>query len=203
MNTRDSIRWHPQVTVARYSPGQTAWALRWLLGRPYRSLDGDLLRRLFPGGPEDGFARDEGNSMTAAGLANVAALVAGAGGWPLDAGSAAIGVGSDGGTPFDDAQDRLGAGPGASSWYQPMDPGYPRLAAPALIEGQATFPAAEANWTWAEWCWAVGAGDTAAGPVLAEAFAGPVIMLNRKVPAVPLGSKDSAAWVFVSTVRFR
>ena len=218
-SSAESIKWYPRVWVERYSTDQTAWA-RYRLGAGGPPLHGDVLRRMFPSGPEDGIARDEGNSMVNGGLTNVINLLTGTApsgnhSRPLSlglgggaAGSAVVGVGSDGTTAFAGAQAHLAnaTGEGASnSWYQSMDVGYPTLTTPATINGQSTFQAGDANFLWAEWCWAAGAGAPTAGAVLANVYAtaGSVVMMNRKIPTNPLGSKQSgAAWVFNTSVSF-
>lgn len=231
---RDSIRWYPTVTVEKYSPDQAAWAQRKLeselswgrhllvefLGIRVPRLHGDWLRRVFPGGPEDGYAYDEGNSMVNGGLTNLINLLtgaapSGAAGRPLTlasgggaAGAPCIGVGIDGATGFVATQTHLSnaGGEGAgNSWYQSMDATYPTLTLPATINGQSTFAAGNANFTWLEWCWASGAGVPTAGPVLSSVYAtgGSAAMLNRKIPAGGLGQKmPGAAWVFATTVVF-
>jgi len=211
----EGVRWYPRVRVERYSPAQTAWAM----GRLGPVLHGDRLRQLFHE-PEDGIVLDEGNSMVNGGLTNIINLLTGTapsgnhsrvlslglGGGA--AGSAVVGVGSDGTTAFAAAQAHLAnaSGEGAgNSWYQSMDVGYPTLTTPATINGQSTFQAGDANFLWAEWCWAAGAGVPTAGAVLANVYAtaGSVVMMNRKIPASPLGSKQSgAAWVFSTSVTF-
>lgn len=230
----DSIRWYPVVTVEKYSPDQAAWATRrlhdelsWgrrllvdILGVRVPQLHGDWLRQVFPGGPEDGYARDEGNSMVNGGLTNLINLLTGAApsgsaGRPLTlasgggaAGSPLIGVGTDAATGFAVTQAHLAnaSGEGAgNSWYQSMDATYPTLTTPATINGQSTFAPGNANFTWYEWCWASGAGAPTAGPVLSAVYAtaGSAAMLNRKVPAGGLGQKmPGAAWVFATTVVF-
>jgi hypothetical protein len=215
--TREGIRWYPRVTVARYSIEQTRWAQRHLF---VRRLHGDVLRKLFPSGPEDGYARDEGNQMVNGGLTNLINLVtgatpAGSNGRPFSlgvggglAGSACIGVGTDTATAFALTQTHLAnaSGEGSSnSWYQSMDTGYPTLSTPATINGQSTFQAGNANFIWGEWCWVSGAGIPTAGAVLASVYAtaGSGAMWNRKIPAGTLGTKASgAAWVFQTTVAF-
>jgi hypothetical protein len=176
----DSIRWHPRVTVERYSPEQAAWAERWLAAarawghkREIRAtglltdvLHGDLLRELFPHGPEDGLAYDEGNQMVNGGLTNLINLVtgtspSGTNSRPLTlgsgggaAGSPCVGVGTDGSTAFSVTQTHLANATGegsANSYYQTMDAGYPTLTTPATINGQSTFAPSAASFTWAEW----------------------------------------------------
>jgi hypothetical protein len=214
---RDSIRWYPRVTVARYSAEQTWWAQR-RLGKLH--LHGDVLRKLFPRGPEDGYALDEGNSMVNGGLTNLISLLtgstpSGSAGRPLSlglgggaSGSACIGVGTDGTTAFAATQTHLANASGESgthSWYQSMDTGYPTLTTPGTINGQSTFQAGDANFAWNEWCFLSGAGVPTAGATLASVYAtaGSGAMLNRKIPAGGLGMKASgAAWVFACSVVF-
>lgn len=211
----DGIRWYPRVRVARYSPEQTAWAT----GRLGPVLHGDQLRALFAE-PEDGFAFDEGNNMVNGGLTNLINLLtgatpSGATGRPLSlglgggaAGSACVGVGTDVTTAFAATQAHLAnaTGEGSSnSWYQSMDAGYPTLTSPNVINGQSTFQAGNANFVWGEWCYVSGAGVPTAGAVLGSVYAtgGSGAMMNRKIPASPLGSKMAgAAWVFQTTVTF-
>lgn len=213
--TREGIKWYPRVTVARYSIEQTAWATC----RLGPALHGDQLRLLFRE-PEDGFAFDEGNSMVNGGLANLVNLLTGAApaaatGRPLSlgvggglAGAACVGVGTDGTTLFAAAQTHLANATGegtANSWYQSMDTGYPTLTLPNVINGQSTFQAGNANFSWLEWCYVTGAGVPTAGAVLGSVYAtaGSGAMMNRKIPASGLGGKMAgAAWVFQTTVTF-
>jgi hypothetical protein len=214
-STDEGIKWYPRVRVARYSVRQTRFAQ----ARHGPVLHGDLLRELFAE-PEDGWALDEGNSMVNGGLTNLISLLtgaapSGAAGRPLTlgaggaaAGSACVGVGTDGTTTFSAAQAHLAnaTGEGAlHSFYQSMDSGYPTLTTPAQINGQSTFQPGDANFDWFEWCWATGAGVPTPGPVLASVYAtaGSAAMLNRKIPPSGLGSKKAgAAWVFQTTVNF-
>jgi hypothetical protein len=235
VRSREGIKWYPVVRVEKYSPDQTQWALEhldemWRYERPVRTrsgllvgpgiLHGDWLREVFPGGPEDGVAVDEGNQMVNGGLTNLinlltGAAASGAAGRPLTlgggggaAGSACVGVGVDGTTAFAVGQTHLANSVGegaAASWYQSMDTGYPTLTVPATINGQSTFQAGVANFAWNEWCWISGAGVPTAGTTLAGVYAtsGSGAMLNRKVPSGGLGSKSTgASWVFATTVTF-
>jgi hypothetical protein len=199
----ESIRWYPRVRVERYSIDQTWWA-QCRLGK--RHLHGDVLRKLFTG-PEDGYAFDEGNQMTDGGLTNITSLVTGRRGLPLIPGRMVIGLGTDGTTPFDGSQSTLAAATGEgpeSSWYQPMDVGYPELIARRVISGQATIAGDVANWPWLEWCWVVGEAAPSPGSLLPAVYeAGAALMLNRKIPENGLGAKQQgAAWVFQATVSF-
>jgi hypothetical protein len=216
-DTREAIRWYPRVRICRYSIDQTRWALRHL---DTEVLHGDHLAMLFPRGPEDGYAFDEGNQMVNGGLTNLINLLTGAtpsgnAGRPLSlglgggaAGSAVVGVGTDGTTAFSVAQTHLANATGegsANSYYQSMDSGYPTLTTPAQINGQSTFQAVNANFSWLEWCWAAGAGVPTAGPVFSGVYgtSGSGVMMNRKIPPSGLGQKMAgAAWVFQTSVTF-
>lgn len=196
---RESVRWYPRSRIDKYSAGQVAWARRHFVV-PW--LSGELLRWVFRE-PEDGIVTDEGNGVTAAGLANLALVMTGAG-YPLAAGRVSFGVGSDA-TAFHREQVRLsnaaGEEPGRS-WYRPMDQGYPASVRPGVIEGQATFTESEACFDWHEWCWGT-------GPLLPEphhslrgAYAGEQpVMVNRKASQQGYGEKlAGVAWVFRTEV---
>jgi hypothetical protein len=203
---RDEITWHPKIVVEKYSPAQTRWAVRRL---GVSRLHGAQLHALFRA-PEDGCATDEGNRLTEAGLANIAALVAGE---PyarsLSLGRVCFGVGTDAATPPSGVLQHLANLTGETadtSFYLPMDTGYPELDGSVVLTGQATFQAAEANFSWREWCWATGGGKLRAGPVLGEVFSqvGSAIMMNRKVPEGGLGVKEpGGSWVFRTEINFR
>jgi hypothetical protein len=228
-SSHDSIRWYPRVTVEKYSIDQTRWAENRLAeyaaaGRrpfvytphlgsiPVQELHGDWLRAIFPNGPEDGIAVDEGNLLTNAGLTNLINLLTGATGTAINplrtggsSGAAVVGVGSSS-TAATTSDTALGGnGSTTTAYYQSMDASYPSLTTPATINGQSTFATGNANFAWNEWCWATGAGTVTAGGTLASVYAtaGSVAMLNHKVPAGGLGTKAAgASWVFSTTVTF-
>jgi hypothetical protein len=203
--------------VEKYSPDQTAWArarleaeLGWgrrvlvrALGIAVPVLHGDWLRELFAE-PECGIARDEGNRVTEAGLANLALLLTG-GGHPLAPGRTVFGVGTDGETPPSDGHVHLANAPGEGhgrSWYRPMDAGFP-VPDGAALAGQATFSEREANFGWREWCWASGVPGPEPGPVLRSCFDGEHAMLNRRAPEAGFGLKEpGVAWVFRTEITF-
>jgi hypothetical protein len=198
-DARETLRWYPRVMIEKYSPGQVEW-VRW--HRPGEVLSGEVFRSLCPR-PEDGYVYDEGNGVTAAGLANLALVLTGAG-HPLAAGQVCFGVGSDP-VAFDSEQvhlsGALGEEPGRS-WYRPMDPGYPRGLRPAVIEGQATFLESEACFEWHEWCWGTGPLLPEAHHSLRGAYAGEQpVMINRKASLQGYGVKEpGVAWVFRTEV---
>jgi hypothetical protein len=207
----DGIRWHPVSVIEKYSAGQVRYArehgeVPWSnrLGLPPRRvLSGDLMRLLFRE-PEGGTVFDEGNGTTVHGTVNLALLLTGTGGHPLAPGRAVFGVGSDAGD-FDREQVSLSRPLGEESgrsWYRPMDPGYPWMCRPGVIEGQATFLESEACFAWHEWCW--GAGPTEAVPhhSLRGCYGGEQpVMMNRKAHPAGYGVKDpGVAWVFRTEV---
>lgn len=199
---RDGVGWHPQCTIEKYSAGQVAWLRRELPG--LGPLNGRFLRRLFSE-PEDGIVRDEGNGITGGGSANLALVITGrTAGYPLAPGRTVFGVGADA-TPFSSEHVHLAPEAGedpARSFYRPMDPGYPRSDAPAVIEGQATFAETEACFDWHTWCWAAGPSAPLPHHSLARAYTGgPPVMINRRASAVGYGEKlPGVAWVFRTVV---
>jgi hypothetical protein len=218
----DRVKWHPSVTVEKYSPDQSAYArerlessLSWgrrllvrRLGLRVPSLHGDLLREMFAE-PEGGVACDEGNIMVNSGLANLAAVLTGTGN-PLRAGpgsndgAAVVGVGSAVTDALVTDEALGGDGDVSTAWYQAMDALYPALTGePGVILVQATFPEQAANFSWAEWCAAAGAGAVTAGPALAGVYAGSFAMMNHKAPALSLGGKaEGQTAVFSSSLAF-
>lgn len=196
---REGIGWHPRCAVEKYSADQTRWARRWLAraGTPARPLNGSWLRAMFPE-PECGVARDEGNGVVFAGLANLALLLTGGDGWPLEPGRACFGVGTDP-APFDAEHAHLATAEGeheSRSLYLPMDPEFPRVSEAVTLQGQATFAEDDACFPWNEWCWATGGGWPRRGHVLRRVYdEGTAVMVNRKAPPNGFGVKDpGVAW---------
>lgn len=197
----DGIRWHPVSVIEKYSPGQVEWVR---YHRPAGPLSGELLRAMCPR-PEFGTVHDQGNGVTLAGTANLALLLSGGGGYPLTEGRAVFGVGSDD-TGFDREHVHLGPVAGeeaGSTWYRPMDPGYPRVPRAGVIEGQATFLEHEACFTWREWCWGTGPGRPVPHHSLRGAYHGEQpVMMNRKAHPAGYGEKlAGVAWVFRTEIR--
>jgi hypothetical protein len=197
----EGVHWHPRSVIEKYSADQVAW----FRSRGIGHLTGDRLRTVFHT-PENGVTRLEGNSLTTAGLDNLARLLAGQGGVPLSPGRMTFGVGSDAVTEFSREHVNLsnadGEAPGRS-WYIPMDAGYPHVGAVTELHGQATFTETDACFEWKEWCWAVGAHKPASHHALLMAFGGDApVMLNRKANPAGWGTKEiGVAWVFHSAVR--
>jgi hypothetical protein len=223
----EGIREHPVVRVEKYSTDQTAFAecqlveeLSWgrrvlvkRLGIWVPRLHGDWLRQLFPAGPEDGYAGDEGNLMVATGLASMLQLLTNVAQSNTVRGlvntQTAIGVGSTA-TAASAADSHLGADgvtPNGTvgAYYQQADALYPAWAGSGVanggqLNGQCTYAAGLANMAWNEWCWAVGNSVPAAGSTLSGVFTNG-FMFNHKVPAASLGTKAAgAAWVFTQTL---
>lgn len=248
----EGVLWHPRVTVEKYSAEQTDWASRRLLmlraqgRRPVlnkvllgdskatvrshrgtgtvEDLHGDWLRELFPDGPENGYAKMDGNVLTNVGLTVLIKLLTGAGGtsyYPLapTSGSnvtAVVGVGTNssgaGAQATHPCTDTALRDDGTvNAYYQGMDSTYPTLTTPATINGQSTFASGNANFAWNEWCWATGpTGTVTAGTALASIWgtSTATFMLNHKTNlysggGASLGTKASgASWVFSTTLVF-
>lgn len=194
----DGISWHPVSVIDKYSAGQVLWARAHGV-----ALHGGALRRAFRV-PEDGSVRDEGNGVVAGGRMNLALILTGAGGYPLAPGQAVFGVGSDAGD-FDREQVSLSKPLGEESgrsFYRPMDPEYPWVPRPGVIEGQATFLEHEACFAWHEWCWGTGPGKPVPHHSLRGCYGGEQpVMMNRKAHPAGYGTKDpGVAWVFRSEI---
>jgi hypothetical protein len=209
------LHWHPRVRVEKYSIDQTSWAQRTLDGSGMQ-LHGNYLRGLFPNGPEDGYAEDEGNMVVAGGLASLVQLILGVAQSStiraMTNAQTVIGVGS-GATAAVVGDTHLGADgttPNGTTgaYYQQADSGYPSWAGAGTlnggqVNGQCTFAAGNANCQWNEWCYAVGSGAITPGSTLASVFGTGGFMVSHKVPASTLGQKGAgAAWVFTNTLTF-
>lgn len=223
--TCEGVKWYPRVVVEKYSKDQTAYAERQLrtamswgrrvlverLGLFTRELHGDFLRELFPGGPEDGYAYDEGNILVAGGLQSLigslltGTAASGVNGRALANATCGIGVGATA-TAATVADAALGAN-GASAWYQQQDATFPSWAGSGTanggqLNGQVTVASGNGNFAWNEWCWFTFSAMGTAGATLASVATNP-LMINHKVPASSLGTKASgASWVFSNTVTF-
>ena len=222
----DGIKWFPRVTIEKYSPDQSAWAQRKLLGElswgrrllvsrfssrftsvRVPRLHGDWLREVF-GEPEDGYAYCQGNSLVNGGLDALGNLLVGTGTpQALVAGKAICGVGSNG-AAFAVTQAALsGDGSTSTAWYQAMDATYPHVdgTTHGQLDGQSTFISTSANFAtgWVEWCWAsatTAVGGTTGGTL--AGLSGTTVMLNRWT-GTTLGTKGAGAtWIFSSTVSF-
>jgi hypothetical protein len=214
------------VRVEKYSIDQTRWAEARLghmldggrapvvLGEPVVDLHGNWLRELFPAGPEDGIATDEGNMLVNAGLTDLINLMLGNTGTAINplragpgtnSGAAVCGVGSSSTTATATDTALGGNGSTSTAYYQAMDSSFPSITTPATINGQSTYASGVANFAWNEWCWATGAGTVTAGGTLASVYAtaSSSAMLNHKIPVGGLGTKASgASWVFSTMVTF-
>lgn len=232
----DTIKWFPRITVERYSPDQTAyaegkfaelqaerrrpWVARFGLDRLLRkaavslgTIDGDWLRELFPGGPEDGYGYDSGNILVTTGLNSLTYLLTtgattpqgtaghnllGTGG--AGQGASIIGVGTSTTTAVQ-GDTALGTDNSVNAWYQQMDATFPSTTANGTLNGQVTVASGNGNFQWNEWCWATGSGTVTAGSHL-TAVVGASALFNHKAN-VSLGSKASgASWVFTQTITF-
>jgi hypothetical protein len=238
----EQFHWHPYVSIEKYSTDQARWAQQRLdaaigwrrlpvlnrvpLGEGKASrrkhkavgwvhdLHGDWMRELFPEGPEDGYAYDDGNLLVNTGLTVIIKLLFSAGStsyYPLINANTAVGVGTTA-TAATTADTALGSDNTSNAYYMQSDTSYPTLTTPATINNQATFGTLVANFAWNEWCWATGAGTVTAGDKLGTggssasnifATASSTNLINHKVPISSLGTKASgASWVFSTTVVF-
>lgn len=144
---------------------------------------------------EAGFDPDEivwgeKNVLTVAGVTRMLNLLIGAGGQTFDNTHARLGVGS-GSTAATSADTDLAGG---SKLYHGMDATFPQVATNTLTF-KASFADSEANFAWNEW--AIDCGGAGTGAVNAVVVAP---LLNRRVPAVSLGTKTGGIWVLTVTI---
>ena len=186
----DSLKWHPSVRVDKYNPETVADITRSLGRRP----TAEDYARITP----DDVVTVEGNDLTTAGLTRIANLIVGTASTPAFSGPSTgakglIGVGN-GATAFSAAHTDL---QGASKFFAPIT-GTPTISGGAFT-ASTLFLGSEANFTWEEWCFAIGTGTTVKNAVLATAGGGSAVMLNRRVQN--LGTKTSGAeWTLTATV---
>lgn len=214
--------------VERYSPDQQRWAMARAVEEAARGrrpasaaelaarrvrLTGADFARYFPRGAEDGTATAAGNIFVHAGLTNLISLWMGLTGTAVNAlsGTGSVcGVGT--GTAYANAGGTTdvkltGDGLATGAFYDTFDnaASLATTSTPGAIAGTMTVGSGDANFAWAEWCWATGAGAVTKGPSLGTAAATPfatpnsAAMINHKVN-VALGTKASgSSWVFSTT----
>lgn len=191
MSGIDGIRWHAGVLVEKYSPEQTAWAVR---KSGITAPQGGLLRSLC-GAPEDGTAEADGNLLVTVGLAQITKLLIGAAATALTNAQCIVGVGTS--TTAAAVGDTALGSNGTTAWYQGADATYPQQSN-GVITVQSTVASANGNFAWNEWCLAAGTGAITPGATLATVATSPT-MWNHKVQA--LGTKASGgSWVLTATI---
>jgi len=199
-NTNDGFHWKAFAHVDKYSPDQVAYAHLRLGHEP----TGAELAALFAYGPEDGVAEAAGNILVSTGISNLTNLFIAGGGDGFSNAKGIVGVGATS-TAAAIGDTALGAN-GGSAWYQGLDATYPTrsttTATNDTVTAVATFASGNANFAWAEWCWAVTSTGTITGnATLNSVSSGTETMLNHKIAS--LGTKASgSSWVFTTTVTF-
>jgi hypothetical protein len=165
-------------------------------------LHGNWLRELFPEGPEDGYAYDDGNILVNGGLTQIINYCTGGGSaTTMTTTQTVVGVGTTA-TAATTSDTALGSDNTANAYYQGSDATFPSITGPATINNQCTFASGNANFAWNEWCWATGT-TIAAGTQLASGHVFTTLrsMINHKISS--LGTKASgASWVFSTTIVF-
>lgn len=190
----DGIKWNMTAKVIKYEP-DTVERLTAQLGHEptgYHIRHLESLGLLVP----DDITDVPGNLLVTAGLNRITNLIIGGGGTPLAHADAIVGVGNSSTTEVI-GNTALGADGTANAYYQQADSGYPTQSN-GTINVTCTYQSTIANFTWAEWCWAVASGTLTAGTTLASVGTSPV-MLNRKTQS--LGTKSSGAiWSLAATL---
>lgn len=173
----DKGHWSVKAQVRKYAEDIDAWAAEGhdrsefeAAHKPYEIVDG------------------VGNLLMNAGIQRMLDKLIGAAGQVLDNTHARIGVGNSATAAAATQTDLQAAAGSTNRWFQLMDATYPSRANQTLTF-QATFAAADGNFTWSEWC--IDAGLANANTVTAP-------MLNRKVES--LGTKVTGSWVLQVTI---
>lgn len=122
---RDSIKWRPVLTVAKYAG---------------TDLTVDPVEVIVA----------PGNLLTTAGLTRITSLITGGGGQAATNTSARIGVGNSSTAAAVGQTDLQAAAGAANRWFQTMDATYPQVSA-GLMTFRSTVGTADGNFAWAEW----------------------------------------------------
>jgi hypothetical protein len=184
MTFTDSVKWHPEVEVAKWSP-ETVREITDFLGHEPTSFEMNALSV----SPDD-YAHASGNQLVTAGLTRLGDLIIGTG-QAFTAARGVVGVGT--------SNVAWGAGQVAlqgTAYYAAVTTGPSNSA--GAISCTADFASGFANHAWEEWCWAIATAAPIPGTVFSTVTTGGV-MLNRKVQS--LGTKASGAlWTLSATV---
>ena len=188
----DGINWHAHALVQKYTDRQVDWARR---ASGITEPPGALLQR-HCGEPEDGYAEADGNLLVTVGLDAITKLLTNISSPQAFSGPtrAIVGVGATS-TTATTADTALGAD-GGSAYYQGCDTSNPTQAN-GVITTVATFTTGNANFAWAEWCWATCTGSITPGATLASVATGTKLW-NHKIQS--LGTKVSGSWVLTTTI---
>jgi len=187
----EEIHWAAWARVDKYSPDQTAHAVRVSgLAEP----GAGVFRALFRA-PEDGTAEAEGNLLVTVGLGQLTNLITGGGANAFSNANAIVGVGA-GTAPAAIADTALTDDGTANAWYQQASSGYP-IQSGGAITCVSAFGSSAANFTWQEWSWSIGGGGAiTAGHQLSAVTSTPPVMLNHKVQG--FGAKVGGSWIFTT-----
>jgi hypothetical protein len=190
--SRDYLNWHAFAHVDKYSQDQVDFVRR---ATGIWDPEGAVLER-FCVKPEDGTAEADGNLLVTVGLDAITKLLIASGTPQAFSGptKALVGVGATA-TAANIADTALGSD-GASAYYQGCDSANPTQAN-GVITCVCTFATGNANFAWAEWCWATCTGTITPGATLASVATGSKLW-NHKIQS--LGTKVSGAWVLTCTV---
>lgn len=184
MTFTDSIKWHPEVVVNKWSP-ETVRDATAFLGHEPNSVELMALT----GAPDDqAFA--SGNQLVTTGLTRLGDLIIGTG-QAFTASRGVVGVGTTNTAWAANQTTLLG-----TAYYTGVTTGPSNTA--GAITATADFSSGVANHAWEEWCWAIATAAVVPSTSFATATTSGV-MLNRKVQS--LGTKASGAlWTLSATV---
>jgi hypothetical protein len=191
----DSIRWHAEAFVDKYSQDQVDWVLK---NHPIKGvpLQGRHFEQ-FKLKPEDGQAYSDGNLVTTQGLTVIWRLATGGGGTTLINTTTRLGTGNGSGTAAAGDTDLSAAAGSANRWFQIMDSTFPSFATNVLT-AKATWATGDGNYAWNEWGLDVGTATVASSNAV-QAVSGNNGLFSHKTSAA-LGTKTTGSWVLTVTV---
>lgn len=187
IKTHDPLKWRVHALVEKWSPEETAWALR-RTGASW--LSGNQMCRVV--GPASEFAEAAGNLLTTAGLNRLTSLLIAGGGQGITNTSARLGTGNSTTAEAVGQTDLQAAAGSTNRWFQVMDASFPTQSN-GVVTLKSTFGTADGNFAWQEWGVDVGTPTVTSGNTVAA------LLFNRKVAS--LGTKASGAtWALTATI---
>ncbi len=194
----DGIKWSAYARVLKYD-GPTCIELARHLGHAPTAEDLRWMEA-HEGLKPDSISEAHGNLLTTAGLARITALITANGGLnAFNNANAVVGVGNSA-TAAAITDTDLNAATGATNRYVMGADSSNPTSSNGVITCNSTFVAANGNFAWQEWAWAIATGAITPGTgSMASVAATSLVMLNHKVQS--LGTKISpAVWTLQATI---
>lgn len=186
MPLAESIKWHPILTIRRYSERVTELAER-AIGKGL-SITDDMFTEL--GYAPYDISVVKGNLLTTAGLGRIATLVTAGTGNLIASTTARVGVGNGAGTAVIGSTDLSAAAGSANRWFQTSTVTIPSN----VWTFAASFGTADGNFAWNEWGIDIGTATVTSGNTVNA------VLLNHKT-SIAQGTKASGqTWSTTATI---